>query len=201
MSIAEQVTRLKTDFDEVKADGIAEGRQAEYDAFWDVFQNYGNPTNYYFKFSYDSWTDENFNPKYPIVCNATTTGGMSLFHNNKAITDTKVPIEVTGSTAGSMFYQMDNLVTVRKLKVHESVTFTSTFLYCKNLANITFDGVIGQSIDFAISPLTAESVQSLIDHLKDLTGQTAKTVTFSSAVRGNLTDAQATEIWERNWSI
>ena len=46
--------------------GYAQGREDEYNAFWDVVQENGNRTNYAFAFSADLWTPENFKPKYPI---------------------------------------------------------------------------------------------------------------------------------------
>jgi hypothetical protein len=42
MTREEKVLQLKQDFDEV----YDAGKQAEYDAFWDVFQNNGNRTDY-----------------------------------------------------------------------------------------------------------------------------------------------------------
>jgi hypothetical protein len=43
-----------------------QGKQAEYDRFWDIVQDYGNRTQYSFAFSGDMWVQENFKPKYPI---------------------------------------------------------------------------------------------------------------------------------------
>lgn len=51
------------------ADGIEQGKQAEYDAFWDEFQNNGNRTNYAYAFygsgSGEFW-GERFAPKYDM---------------------------------------------------------------------------------------------------------------------------------------
>lgn len=52
--------------DEVYAAGIAEGKQAEYDAFWDEVQNYGKTDYYPFAFCADAFTKETFKPKYDI---------------------------------------------------------------------------------------------------------------------------------------
>ena len=40
MDIAEKVLRAKTDLDDV----YEAGKKAEYDAFWDEYQDYGNRT-------------------------------------------------------------------------------------------------------------------------------------------------------------
>lgn len=50
------------------AEGIEQGKQAEYDAFWNTYQENGNRTHYQNGFSGVCWNSENFRPKYPIVC-------------------------------------------------------------------------------------------------------------------------------------
>lgn len=152
-------------------EGEKDGKQAEYDAFWDIFQTNGEPSHYYYKFSYDCWTDENYNPKYPIVTKNNNTAGQYLFYSNKSITDTKVPIEVLGVNATSMFYGATALVTIQKLVLHMNVTLKTAFSNCTELQNLTIDGEIGQDINLQSSPLlTVESAKSVILHLKDSTG-------------------------------
>lgn len=53
--------------------GVKDGKQAEYDAFWDAYLNNGNRANYEHAFcgeintsNLTGWTDENFKPKYPM---------------------------------------------------------------------------------------------------------------------------------------
>lgn len=182
-------------------EGYEAGQKAEYDRFWDIFQKNGNPANYYYKFAYSGWTDENFNPKYDIVTGSGTSSANAMFYSNKNITDTKVPIIVQGSSAANAFYD-SNFVTIRKLVLHEGVSLNLTFSRCTALENIIFDGVIGQDIDFRYSgKLTNESVQSVIDHLKDLTGQNALTLTFHATVGGKLTEAQKATITAKNWTL
>ena len=171
MSVADKLTTVAENVPKV----FEAGKQAEYDRFWDILQNKGEPANYYYKFSYSSatygWTDDNYNPKYPIVCGKGTTAGMALFYSNKAITDTKVPIIAQGSTIQSAFANADNLTTIRSLSVHEGVLFSTSFVNCSGLKHIIFEGVIGSSIDFSYSPsLTVESMKSVILHLKDYSG-------------------------------
>ena len=45
------------------------GKQAEYDAFWDNFQNNGNRVDYFYGFysKGNCWNDVTFNPKYNII--------------------------------------------------------------------------------------------------------------------------------------
>ena len=42
------------------------GKKSEYDAFWDVYQNYGDKSNYNMAFAGVGWKKENFKPKYDI---------------------------------------------------------------------------------------------------------------------------------------
>lgn len=63
-------------------------------------------------------------------------------------------------------------------------TPSSIFSNCSKLANITVHGNIPLSISFSSSPLTVESMKSVITHLKDYSGTSNEftyKVTFSSA--------------------
>lgn len=58
-------------YDEGKQEGLVEGieqgKQAEYDRFWDSFQKNGNLNDYTYAFGGNGWNDETFKPKYNIV--------------------------------------------------------------------------------------------------------------------------------------
>lgn len=164
--------------------GYDEGKQDEYDRFWNILQNNGNAAgvNYYYKFAYSSngagWTDENFNPKYPLICATGVTGGACLFYANTGITDTKVPIVVLGNNTGSTFYNARKLVTIRKLTVNKNTAFTNTFQNNDALENIVMDGEIGQDFDIHWSTkLTKASIESIMATLS--TATTGKSVSFS----------------------
>lgn len=47
--------------------GFEEGRQAEYDAFWDIYQLDGSKTFYAYAFAGKGWRSETFKPKYPMA--------------------------------------------------------------------------------------------------------------------------------------
>ena len=74
---------------------------------------------------------------------------------------------------------------------------------CYALSDITFvNRSIKWSLSIANSPLlTAESIQSIIDGLADLTGQTAQTITFHSTVKNKLTEEQIASATSKNWNI
>lgn len=77
-----------------------------------------------------------------------------------------------------------------------------SFLSLGGLKEIRFEGCIGYSLEIkASSLLSTESVQSIIDHLKDLTGQTAQTLTLHPTVGGNMTAEQKAAISAKNWTL
>lgn len=192
MSIADKITRAKNDYDEV----YEAGKQAEYDRFWDTFQQNGRRKHYPYAFSY-GWNDSNFNPKYPL----TGIGQVTYMFYYSSITNVAIDIEVT-DIANNMFSQCSTLHTVKKLIVRENATYSNTFYNCNVLANITFEGVIGQSINFQYSPLTKESITNVIEHLSSTAS--GKTCTFKKTAKeaAFTADEWATLIATKtNWTI
>lgn len=217
---------LDNAFIEVSDVAYGYGKQAEYDAFWDSYQQNGNRTDYRYAFGGTGWNDETFKPKYPIapVGDAATentfyaseitnipdglldfsqvTYCYMTFRQSKLIT--APALNLTNCTKGTnwLFGQCANLKEIKTLTVSEVVTFINIVMGCAALEKITFAGTIGQSLSLAWSPLlTNESVQSIIDHLKDLTGATAQTLTFHATVGGKLTQAQKDAISAKNWTL
>ena len=72
--------------------GYKDGKQAEYDAFWDAYQQNGERTDYERAFKGAWWNDSNFKPKYDIKPVGTAT---ELFANS-GITDLKGICEERG---------------------------------------------------------------------------------------------------------
>ena len=60
-----------------------------------------------------------------------------------------------------------------------SQTFTNTFLNNTSLTDITFEGVIGSTISFRDSPLTPESMKSIISCLKDYSAESTDVYTLT----------------------
>ena len=114
----------------------------------------------------------------------------------------KINIE-NSSKIGSMFYMNSAIQEVHLIGVKETHTWASSvFQNCYALTNLTIDGVIGNSFTVAQSTLLTDgSVQSVISALKDLTGETAQTVTFAVAVKRKMTDEQIAQITAKNWTL
>ena len=185
--------------------GEEAGKQAEYDAFWDTFQQNGMRKNYANAFGGTGWTDTLFKPKYDIQI----TDGYMMFRSTKVtdLSNLSVLLDFSKSTNMQYMFQwaetkhigvidMSNmgsktqgmlcytyyLRTIDKIIVHEGVTFANdAFSNSTALANITFEGVIGNSIDFQWSPLTKASITNVIEHLSSTA--TGQTVTFNKTAK------------------
>lgn len=209
--------------------GYNRGKQEEYDRFWDAHQNFGNKKNYSYAFSGSGWTDETFKPKYNIV--PTTMGYMftqcgivdlvDCLERCGVILDTSqcasfgwmmsdeckikhFPTIDLSASAGFVdgFRYAGNLESGSLVNVKPTHTWSNAFANCSSLVDITFSGTIGKTISFAQSgKLSDASIQSIIEALADLTGETAQTLTFHKDVGGRLTQAQKDTISAKNWTL
>lgn len=94
------------------------------------------------------------------------------------------------------------LHTIELVRSTKTTKYNSAFQYCNELVNIRFEGEIGQNISFsACGKLSDDSINDIIDHLADLTGETAKTITWHSNIIDNLTEEQWQKIENKNWTV
>lgn len=179
--------------------GYDAGKKEAYDEFWNAYQNNGVYQSCLYKFAGPSWTDKVYNPKYPLV----VFQNALRMYSYSGVTDTKVDIDVTsiGGNAGYMF-ENSSLVTIRKLKVSATNSFSGCFTGCNNLQNIVFEGEIGNNVNLSACPLTRASIESVVSVLSG--AESDKTLTLKqSAVNAAFT----TEEWETlvatkpNWTI
>lgn len=106
------------------------------------------------------------------------------------------------SSINYCFLSSDNLKTILgALDVNECTKFLLSF-GTNSLEDIEFvPNTIKVSIPFNYcSKLTAKSIQSIIDGLADLTGQTAQTVSWHSTVLAKLTPEQYSQMINKNWN-
>ena len=174
MTIAEQITRAKADYDEV----YQAGKKAEYDRFWDSFQQNGNRTRYLFGFPGVCWTNETLKPKYPIKIEEGIRGCQQMFAycnwNNAELLDyslIKDKIDFSKCTIATNVFAcawIDNIdvdfsnceqltqtfatnddgnMPHIRLKVSEKAVFERTFWYNSSTKELIFtnDSVIGQN--------------------------------------------------------
>jgi hypothetical protein len=111
----------------------------------------------------------------------------------------------TASAIAAIFGYATNLRKIEKFTVKPMLTYTSVFLGCTALEEIEFAGVIANSISVQwCTQLTHDSLMSLIDCLKDYSGDTSGTtytVTLGTDNIAKLTEAEIQKIHSKGWNI
>ena len=175
--------------------GVADGKQAEYDRFWDAYQQNGNRT-YYSRLFTAGWTDEILQPKYPVKPQKAD----NIFYESGIVNALADPqwLDMTECTSAESFarfaakmkecslhipvckefnHGVRDCTALTKLTltgIIENCRFISCFANCNNLTDVTLEGTIGQDISFQWSPLSRESILSCFSVLSDTaTGMTA----------------------------
>jgi hypothetical protein len=163
------------DLSAIAGGSYEEGKKAEYDAFWDAYQDSGDRANYNSAFAGLGWNDETFKPKYDIkptnvgtifsscaitdVVKALKDCGVVLDISKANITDyfmhandytTTLPtLDCRGSTDINFFLAFNSALRfVEKviLKADGSQTFNDySFGWLYILEEIRFEGCIGKN--------------------------------------------------------
>jgi hypothetical protein len=205
------------------------GKKAEYDRFWDEFQNYGNRTNYAYAFK--KWTTEIFKPKY----NITAKGSNGALFQEAKLPDLKGILESLGvklDTSESAYllqffqgatiqyipeidarkvtnsgyaFSSSAIISIDKLIVSETTTWGSTtFNGASSLESVIFEGTIGKDglILSSCTKLNHDSLMSIINCLKDYSGSgSTYTVTLGTTNLAKLTDAEKAIATEKGWTL
>lgn len=252
MSVYEKMTAIADSIREktggtepLTLDGMAEaipevydkGKQAEYDAFWDNYQQNGERIDYAqaFRLVFD---DVLFKPKYDMFPdNATQMLTASRITNLKKLledagkvldiskaryttqmfqnsTITHIPTMDFSNAAlvSAVFMDVPNLVYVEKCIVAEKHTFPNCFARAYKLAEIRFEGVIANDINFQWSPLSVESMESIISCLSDTVSGKTLTLNLAAVNTGfeaseGVSDGSTSEEWQTliaakpNWTF
>lgn len=212
-----------------KSDGYTDGHSAGYEQgkidgnvlFY--AKNFPSFVNATFPDGYEMTINmPNFSPindyEHPRFMN--TKGIVKLKLLSSAIID---GLSLTTAFSSSTIKELDLSEFPRNVK-----SMASTFLHCNylqkilgelDLTNATFNGyefhncyaleevrvkagTLYKSMAIAQSDkLSAESVQSIIDGLADLTGGTAQVLTLHADVKAKLTETQLATITQKNWSV
>lgn len=209
MSIAEKLAIVAQNEQKVYDAGIEQGNKDAFDAMWDAIQDNGARTAYNSAFNNAAWNDYTFRPKYSLVPTGSagymfsgsaisdlqkcldyngvvldlknSTNVYELFRNNKALTRVG-NLDVSNATqCGGIFQACSALETVGLLTVSEKNTsYAGTFQNATGLTEIRVAGTIAINLSFQHSPLSVESMKSVISCLKNNSGTgEKKTITFS----------------------
>lgn len=176
-TISKKLSTIAENVPKVYDAGVEVGKKAEYDAFWDVYQNYGKRSHYMYGFAYAWFNDETYNPKYPITPNG-SAGLQYMFFWNDKVTDTKVPITAFGGCSMA-FANASKLKRIPKLIFNGTTNVASMFLNATDLEELNCEGelaVDGLDLRYS-SKLNKASIISVINVLSATTS--GLTVTFS----------------------
>lgn len=205
MTTAEKVLQLKQDFDEVYEAGKSQGGGDEfYDTFWNQYQSNGSRKHHNYAFAGDGWDDVTYNPKYDF---GQITYANYMFSGNR-ITDTLKPVDISTASATiySMFGTSTLLKTIRTITIAEKNVLSGAFNNLTALEDISFEGVIGCSLDFHWSTkLTADSLESIVTHLS--TRVTGQTITLPTTAESTYNAKYGEGAWETlttpitNWTF
>lgn len=153
-------------------------------------------------------------PKYiEIDCNGNTISSMKYFNRHESSTVSnikKISLKNADfsqckdfSYAFAYGYSNSVLEEVDTVFDMTSATDIKDFINIKTIKEVRFaTNTLKLSITLIkCSLLSDESIQSIIDGLADLTGQTAQTIYLHINVVNKLTTEQSTQILNKNWSI
>ena len=250
MTIAQQVTQLKQDFNEVKQagkeigfqegfeigneagaalqetaykKGVTDGGQAEYDRFWDAYQNGGSRVDYTHGFGGRGWTNDIFKPRYDIC----PTSAYMMFRYSNITGDL---VEILGSlgvkldfskctntqycfygtritrlgvidlsscpnAVDAMFMSATAIKTIDLFRLAKNQQkLDSIFSDCSALENITFEGNVVNNISLGTSPkLSKDSIVSIINALDSQTA--GKIATLSKTAVTKAFGSTAADEW------
>lgn len=170
------------DYDTVFAAGRDQGEKDAYDAFWDVYQQNGERTNYSNAFAGHGWDDAVFKPKYPLK---NISIADSMFTGNQHLTHIDYDLDFSTSTSNTyLFNSCISLKRIKSIKFNNAGKNTYIFASC-NLRDITINGTIAFDISLnKASDLTLESLSSIINAYE----AGGYTLTLHATAKARLTD-------------
>lgn len=121
-----------------------------------------------------------------ILPNNATTIGINVFYNCTALKTVYLPSSITSAT-------------------NNSLSHSNSYYIFKNCTALE-DVQLGQDWNMSLSVnssenLTVDSMVAMFNSLKDLTGETAKTLTLGSTNLAKLTDEQKAIAINKNWTL
>lgn len=204
------------------------GMQAEYDRFWDAYQDYGNRTSYDRAFAGIGWTDETFKPKYKInIVNSAymTFANAMISEITREIVDfsncssynytfyyqnafRNVEMDCTLAMSLNDMFQLEIMESIKLFNVTNKAFFRRAFgtKQCTTMTTLLVDGVIAQNgFDVKHIPnLSHESLMSIINCLEDKTNDTSGTewvVTLGDVNIAKLTSEEQEIAYDKGWVL
>lgn len=107
--------------------------------------------------------------KFKISQTAHQQGNRQICHDCSKLEE----FEDVGMPAGYYYYtwaRCGKLHTIELIRSNADTRFESAFSTCSSLKNVRFEGEIGRNLSISYSPLSMESLKSIISHLVDYKG-------------------------------
>ena len=203
-----------------------EGKKAEYDWFWDIYQNNGSRLDYQYAFAGNGWNAENFKPKYTIYPTNCGNGFRSsairkididfsrctsLANCWASCTDLEDAgtINLKSIRNNSHSYLLTGCTSLHTVKIIFGTNITvSTNLFnnCTALQNLIVEGVIattGFNVQWS-TKLSHESLMSIINALADKSTDTSGTVweiILGDENKAKLTSEELQIAQNKNWVV
>jgi hypothetical protein len=208
-----------------------QGKQEEYNAFWDRYQENGTRTAYSYAFTHTFWNDETFKPKYPFnpttaaffiiltdiedltredislnfsKCNWFSNG---IYKNNKLKALPNIDCSAMTRSGGALslgFAENPLLETLTITSSSSTVWDKTTFQNDIGLKNLEINGVIGKSnfdVHWSVL-LTKQSITSIINALSTTTNGLYVAISKTAKENAFTAEEWATLIaTKQNWTI
>lgn len=146
-----------------------------------------------------------------INCGKQITHANRIFYSNGQGLDKKLKhitlnVDLSKNIIASGMFQGSNVLEIidgNPIDFTSCMAMSYPFASCITLVNFrVVTNSIKISFNVASSPnLSAETIQSIIDGLADLSSGAAQTLTFHATVGGKLTDEQKATITAKNWTL
>lgn len=230
MSIAEKLTTIAENQQKVYGAGYekgkAEGGGGSYEEGYEQGKIDGDISKYATSLSFMNAV---FPDDYEITISVQNLSTMPSFRGTKGVTKvTLTDVSLDKQYTAYQFLYLSQ--SIEELVLEDGIRFGSAGLLCNSagalrrvigamdMSGVNADNLWGgcyelEEIRFVpttivanvgfqhSSKLSADSIQSIIDGLADLTGQTQQTLTLHNAVGSKLTDAQKAAITAKNWTL
>ena len=153
---------------------------------------------YYLFFGYEGTSVDDV-IKYDDTSNVTNMSYM--FGNCKSLTT--IPLLDTSNVTdmSNMFRICSNLTTIPELNTSNVTNMNNMFDRCTNIEQIHMTNI---GVNLSISPCTKmerKAILEVLGNLKDLTGQTSRTLTLGSTLLAKLTEDDKLIATNKNWTL
>ena len=164
-------------------EGYTDGQRAEYDRFWDAFQENGNRATYAGGFAGRGWTVDTFKPKYRVALNGTAVADyMFMYFNCISTGDTDNLLDFT--EFNSMF---DFSASKRLQNTFYNARIKNLYVDCSNASTMTstFDADNGGYIENLTLKVTTKTT-SFTSTFKNQGNTKNITFTDDSVIAANI---------------